>query len=245
MKLSKLWEEALWEEAYPTGKKSYWVKLNANSQQKDEIYVSDTVLKAIDAGLFAEDFVANSLNRYSRKDMGIASKTYKKEDMQELCEFLKNTKETTGAKKVGCYLAPHSGKKPIDLFSACFDYALCISHIPGRNNILSNEHQPPCYLMWTLLDILHGEIFQYVVGWYPFGKDIVQIDNRVVDEISDFGLSSLVKVHQRSCKWVYGKPSEAFFVKADCGNNIYVVCYSSGNWWYYTTPRWNISHDKS
>ena len=87
MKLSKLWEEALWEEAYPTGKKSYWVKLNANSQQKDEIYVSDTVLKAIDAGLFAEDFVANSLNRYSRKDMGIASKTYKKRTCKNFARY--------------------------------------------------------------------------------------------------------------------------------------------------------------
>ena len=62
----------LWEKSYSSGKKSYWVKLNANSQLKGEIYVSDTVFKAIDAGLFAEDFVANSLNRYSRKDMSIA-----------------------------------------------------------------------------------------------------------------------------------------------------------------------------
>lgn len=135
----------------------------------------------------------------------------------------KKYKRNNRCKKVGCYLAPHSGEKPIDLFAACFDYALCISHIPGRNNILSNEHQPPCYLMWTLLDVLHGEIFQDVVGWYPFGKDIVKIDNRVVDEISDFGLSSLVKVHQRSCKWVYGKPVEAFLSKQIVVGIIYTL----------------------
>lgn len=64
MKLSKLWEEALWEEDYPTEKKSYWVKLNVNSQQKDEIYVSDTVFKAIDAGLFAEDLTGQIFNPY-------------------------------------------------------------------------------------------------------------------------------------------------------------------------------------
>lgn len=237
--------DKLWEKSYSSEKKSYWVKLNANSRLKGEIYVSDTVFKAIDAGLFAEDFVEDSLNRYSHEDMGIASKTHKK-DMQDFYEVLGNIKDIIGVNKVGCYLAPPSGKKPMSLLSACFNYLVCILHISGRNNILSNEYQPPCYLMWTLLDVLHGEIFQDVVGWYPFGKDIVKIDNRVVDEISDFGLSSLVKVHQRSCKWVYGKPVEAFFVKADCcGNNIYVVCYSSGNWWYYTTPLWNISRDKS
>lgn len=244
MKLSKLWEEALWEEDYPTEKKSYWVKLNANSRLKDEIYVSDTVFKAIDAGLFAEDFVEDSLNRYSHKDMGIASKTHKK-DMQDFYEVLGNIKDIIGVNKVGCYLAPPSGKKPMSLLSACFNYLVCISHISGRNNILSNEYQPPCYLMWTLLDVLDGEIFQDVATWYPFGQDIVQIDNRVVDEISDWGLSTLVKIHQRSCKWVYGKPVEAFFVKSAYGNKKYVVCYSSGDWWYYETPLWEISRDKS
>lgn len=95
------------------------------------------------------------------------------------------------------------------------------------------------------MDVLDGEIFQDVATWYPFGQDIVQIDNRVVDEISDWGLSTLVKIHQRSCKWVYGKPVEAFFVKSAYGNKKYVVCYSSGDWWYYETPLWEISRDKS
>lgn len=90
----------------------------------------------------------------------------------------------------------------MSLLSACFNYLVCISHISGRNNILLNEYQPPCYLMWTLLDVLHGEIFQDVVGWYPFGKDIVKIDNRVVDEISDFGLSSLVKGKRKINRWI-------------------------------------------
>ena len=102
-----------------------------------------------------------------------------------------------------------------------------------------------CYMMWPLLDVLDGEIFQDVATWYPFGKDIVQMDNRVVDEISDWGLSTLVKIHQRSCKWLYGKPVEAFFVKSAYGNKKYVVCYSSGDWWYYETPLWEISRDKS
>ena len=155
--------DKLWEKSYSSEKKSYWVKLNANSRLKDEIYVSDTVFKAIDAGLFAEDFVEDSLNRYSHEDMGIASKTHKK-DMQDFYEVLGNIKDIIGVNKVGCYLAPPSGKKPMSLLSACFNYLVCISHISGRNNILSNEYQPPCYLMWTLLDVLHGEIFQDVVG---------------------------------------------------------------------------------
>lgn len=234
----------LGERFYSSEKKSYWLSWHTSLWSEDEVYVSDTIFKAIENGMFAKDFIDDSLNRYLHEDMGIANKPYKK-GIQDFYEVLEDIKETIGVKKVGCYLVPPSGEKIISPLSACFDYIVYISHMPGRNNFLSNEYQPPCYLMWTLLDILDGEIFQYIATWYPFGKDIVQMDNRVVDEISDWGLSTLVKIHQRSCKWVYGKPVEAFFVKSAYGNKKYVVCYSSGNWWYYTTPRWNVSHDKS
>lgn len=249
--------QKLWEETYPSsGKESYWVRGHANLRLNDETYIFDTVLKAIETGIFGEDFIQESLRQYSNNDMGIASKTHtnrqwfsrsgkNQENIRTIYEALENIKETIGVKQIGCYVSPHSREEARSLFSVYFDYVLCISHIPGRNIFLSNEYQPPCYLVWTFLDVVPGDIFNYIETWYPFGQDIVQIDNRVVDEISDWGLSTLIKIHQRSCKWVYGKPVKAFLVKSAYGDKKYVVCYSSGDWWYYTTPLWKINRDKS